>query len=338
MRDMQGFHEAFFSAVKSDEEFLWNALEDPVATEQAICRSYKRAVQWLPPDVLGALLRFFFVASGPAALWISGLPIDPEVPATPALPGDFRLPICEAWLLGIGRILGVPYGMLGFYTSNARGGLVRDLVPKPGLGGINNPGICLDFHRDLPAAVLRAESEPDGFLLLAARGDPGHQARTLVCSDRVVAGHLTLEERAALRRAPVRTECLRRGSGSVTPYGLPFYALEGSEEDPKVTMFYIPEHQDFMHRVVSEEPETQAAYHRAVAVAREHCDEVDLQAGDLLVINNARCNHARTAFTPQLDGSDRWLLKTFVSAGGWRRPSQLGGSQSPLVWPNTLLK
>merc|ERR1712107_364563 len=114
--------------------------------QKRLSASYKRAVSWLPQNALNALLRLFVDPKAPAALLISALPIDPEVPPTPKLPGDYRLPICESWLLGIGRILGVPYGMLGFYTSNARGGLIRDLAPKPGLGGITNPSILLDFH------------------------------------------------------------------------------------------------------------------------------------------------------------------------------------------------
>jgi len=336
----RGFHEDFCRSVagREEQEFLWNALEDPVQTEQVLCRCYKRAVKWLPDEVLGPLLRFFVNPLGPAALWISGVPIDPDVPPTPALPGDFRLPVCESWLLGIARILGVPYGMLGFYTSNARGGLVRDLVPKPGLGGINNPHIHLNFHRDVPASVTGTDTEPDGFLLLAARGDPLHRARTLICSNRVIAAHLTEEELAVLRQVPMRTECTRSSTGAVTDYGCPFYAVEGPEDDPKVTLFYIPEHREFSHRIVSDNPRAEAAYARAVDAASRACDAVDLQAGDLLVVNNARCNHARTAFEPQLNGSDRWLLKTFIHAAGWQRPSQLGGGAAPLMWPSTLLR
>jgi len=206
------------------------------------------------------------------------------------------------------------------------------------LGGINNPHIDLSFHRDVPAVVNKATSEPDGFLLLAARGDPNHRALTLVCSNREIAAGLSPQELLALRRHQVRTECVRSPSGAVSPYGFPFYAVEGPEDDPKITLFYIPDHREFSHRVVSDDPEAEAAYHRAVAVARERCDEVDLQAGDLLVLNNARCNHARTAFAPSLDGTDRWLLKTFVNATGWQRPSQLGGDVSELKWPSPLLK
>ncbi|CAE7453991.1 cs1 [Symbiodinium natans] len=150
--------------------------------------------------------------------------------------------------------------------------------------------------------------------------------------------------------------------GGVSPYGQAFYAVAGPEArgqrsqrvktvlavrqaDPEITFFYIPDHQafgssaspclhEFSYRIVSEDAETEAAYHRALAAAGEACDSIDLQAGDALLIDNTRCNHARTAFEAQQDGTDRWLLKTFVSRGGWRRSD----SSASLEWPSFLAK
>lgn len=326
-KELMGFKEDFFQVFKNEKDFLWNALKDPLSTEKAVARSFKLVVKWLPEEALSELLRFFVDARAAPAIWISGLPLDDEIPPTPALPGDFRLPVSEAWLLGLARSLGIPYGMLGFYSDNARGGLIRDLSPKPGLGGINQPHINLGLHRDVPACVSGG-TEPDGFILLAARGDPKHAALTRICSSQLLLKHLEPEQISALRRSPVRTQCVR--SSGISPYGKPFYAIEGDT----VTFFYIPDHQDFSYEIVSDDKETEAAYHEALNLATELSDGVDLQAGDALVINNSRCNHGRTAFEPTLDGSDRWLLKTFISAGGWQRP----GEAAPLVWPSLLLK
>eukprot|EP00434_Breviolum_minutum_P030490 symbB.v1.2.026962.t1/scaffold2733.1/size72009/5 len=327
-KDLVGFKEDFFELFRNEEDFLWNALKDPLGTEKAMERSFKLVVKWLPEEAFSELHRFFVDARAAPAIWISGLALDDEIPATPALPGDFRLPVSEAWLLGLARCLGLPYGMLGFYSENARGGLIRDLSPKPGLGGINQPHIDLGLHRDVPACVSGSNNEPDGFILLAARGDPEHGALTRICSSRHLAMHLEAKLIHALRRSPVRTECVR--TSGISPYGKPFYAITGPEDDPKITFFYIPDHQDFFYRIVSDDEETQAAYHEALKLATQLSDG----AGDALLINNSRCNHGRTAFNPQLDGSDRWLLKTFVSAGGWKRP----GQESQLVWPSLLLK
>eukprot|EP00435_Cladocopium_sp_Y103_P074244 s357_g47.t1 len=328
-KELIGFKEDFFQVFKHEEDFLWNALKDPLSTEKAVARSFKLVVKWLPEEALLELLRFFVDARAAPAIWISGLALDDDIPATPALPGDFRLPVSEAWLLGLARCLGIPYGMLGFYSDNARGGLIRDLSPKPGLGGINQPHINLGLHRDVPACVSGG-TEPDGFILLAARGDPQHAALTRICSSQLLLKHLNDKQITALRRSPVRTQCVR--TSGISPYGKPFYAIKG--EEPTVTFFYIPDHQDFSYEIVSDDKETEAAYHEALKLATELSDGVDLQAGDALVINNSRCNHGRTAFEPQLDGSDRWLLKTFISAGGWQRP----GQAAPLVWPSLLLK
>jgi len=39
---------------------------------------------------------------------------------------------------------------------------------------------------------------------------------------------------------------------------------------------------------------------------------VVLDDGDLLVIDNDRAVHGRTAFTPRYDGTDRWLRRALV--------------------------
>ena len=146
--ETMGFKKDFYE-VFEEKDFLWNAIKDPLLTEQAVSRSYKLVMKWLPEKVLFEVLHLFLDPKAAPAIWISGLAIDDEIPATPSLPGDFRLPLSEAWLLGLARSVGVPYGMLGFYSENARGGLIRDLAPKPGLGGINQPHIELGLHRDL---------------------------------------------------------------------------------------------------------------------------------------------------------------------------------------------
>ncbi|CAK9081860.1 L-lysine 3-hydroxylase (Alpha-ketoglutarate-dependent dioxygenase) (KDO1) (L-lysine hydroxylase), partial [Durusdinium trenchii] len=294
-----GFREDFFQ-VFEEKDFLWNALKDPLCTEKAVARSFKLVMKWLPEEALFQVLRLFVDARAAPAILISGLALDSDIPPTPALPGDFRLPVSEAWLLGLARCLGVPYGMLGFYSDNARGGLIRDLSPKPGLGGINQPHIDLGLHRDVPACVSGAANEPEGFILLALRGDPQHGALTRICSSQHLVACLEPWQVRALRRSPVQTQCVR--TDSLSPYGKPFYAIAGSEEDPRVTFFYIPDHQDFSYRIVSDDAETEAAYQHALNMATDLADKVDLQAGDALLINNARCNHGRTAFEPQLDG------------------------------------
>ena len=41
--------------------------------------------------------------------------------------------------------------------------------------------------------------------------------------------------------------------------------------------------------------------------------EVALDAGDLLVVDNYKAVHGRSAFTARFDGTDRWLKKAIVT-------------------------
>lgn len=47
--------------------------------------------------------------------------------------------------------------------------------------------------------------------------------------------------------------------------------------------------------------------------AIEQCDQyhIVLESGDLMMLKNKRVLHAREAYTPKFDGSDRWLLRVY---------------------------
>jgi alpha-ketoglutarate-dependent taurine dioxygenase len=52
---------------------------------------------------------------------------------------------------------------------------------------------------------------------------------------------------------------------------------------------------------------------RALGDATAACHtSVALEAGDLLIVDNAVAVHGRTPFTARFDGADRWLQRTFV--------------------------
>ncbi|CRM47444.1 iron hydroxylase [Pseudomonas sp. 2822-15] len=53
---------------------------------------------------------------------------------------------------------------------------------------------------------------------------------------------------------------------------------------------------------------------------------VHLNAGDLLIIDNRKTAHARSAFSARLDGNDRWIQRTFAVAGYRYYAQRLGKS------------
>jgi len=40
---------------------------------------------------------------------------------------------------------------------------------------------------------------------------------------------------------------------------------------------------------------------------------IKLEKGDLVIINNRRAIHGRSAFTPRYDGKDRWLQRVYIT-------------------------
>ena len=51
--------------------------------------------------------------------------------------------------------------------------------------------------------------------------------------------------------------------------------------------------------------------------------KIQLEPGDLLVFDNRRSAHARSAYTPRFDGSDRWLLRALVLESYWKARENL---------------
>jgi L-asparagine oxygenase len=52
-------------------------------------------------------------------------------------------------------------------------------------------------------------------------------------------------------------------------------------------------------------------------VAKSSHVSVNLTAGDLLLLDNRRVAHARTAYSPRFDGTDRWLTRALVRESMW---------------------
>ena len=112
-----------------------------------------------------------------------------------------------------------------------------------------------------------------------------------------------------------------RDDATVEKQGAAFYAIDGDE----VTLF-VPDAGAFGEgaygRVVSPTggAATEQAWRELMDTALRLADHIELQRGDALIINNVRACHGRTAFNPKLDGSDRWLVKTYLTSNLWSRP------------------
>ena len=84
-------------------------------------------------------------------------------------------------------------------------------------------------------------------------------------------------------------------------------------------------------------PATRSAQH-ALATLREHLEAravgVVLEPGDLLLVDNRRAVHARTAFSPRYDGTDRWIQRLLVLQG--QVPVRIADARDP--WDPYMLR
>lgn len=297
-----------------------NATDKESSTMAAIHEAFAFAVKWLPSELVGKLCAFPYDPHGPSALVIRGLPIDEVVPPTPvkdnfstqtasnATSNTVVVPVAETWLLGISRLLGIPHVSSFGNTANV---LVRDIIPisKDELDD-------LAMHRDHPRQALgKFVLEPEMLVLLAVRADPEGMTKTIVCDSAKLLEALDDKDIQLLQSNKVQVKI------NGTNFGDPFFAIEPTDDDNNmdcsVTLY------DFPGALVTS-PEggaaTIEAYHRMAKLSFEKGERIALEPGDMLIINNGRLVHGRTKYVPRMDGTDRWLVKSYVSNGIWGKP------------------
>ncbi|KAL7528052.1 hypothetical protein ACHAWF_002417 [Thalassiosira exigua] len=317
----------------------YHAKDDPERALEAVHDAYAFVARWLPPPALARLAAFPFRKSGPSALVMRGLPIDADVPPTPAKASVFDdsaaaadgrsalVPVAESWLLGVARVLGLP--VAAPYSNGDRGGLVRDITQNPGDVG------DLPMHRDYPAIARNPDAmadsgEPELLLLLGVRSDPGDGggkwARTVVMDSARLMEAISSEDEATLRTKKILVE-FRLPNGDFVPVSEPFYPILDDEDGvPVVTLHNLPRAR---HSSPDGGDAAVEAYGRVSQMAFDLGELVTLGPGDLLIIHNSRLVHGRTRFgsdETRSDGTGRWLVKSYVSNRLWRVPgSPFGG-------------
>ena len=73
---------------------------------------------------------------------------------------------------------------------------------------------------------------------------------------------------------------------------------------------------------------------RLQKIAFENGERISLGPGDMLIINNGRLVHGRTAFDPHLEvgGDSRWLIKSYVT-NSLLKPTGTDGSVGLVNYP-----
>jgi len=269
-------------------------VEDP-----RFLRAAAHGARLLSPALHDALCDFADEPPPAGAMLLRGLPVG-VLPATPTHPEapTTKDRTSELVLLTAARRLGQPVG----YAPEHSGGLIQNLVPTPesvARQTSTSSGVQLAFHTETSFHPYR----PRYLLLLCLRGDPA--GATLLCSIPHVL-HALPERVVEVLRSP-RFDCgVDESFGRTDRRTGPFPIITGDDAHPIVVF-----DEELSAGLDAEADDALECLRQAVTASYI---EVVLEAGDLLVVDNAIAVHGRSPFPARFDGTDRWLQRTFVVA------------------------
>lgn len=263
---------------------------DPLRESEAFLRQVARAGGRLPGPLRRKLDVFRRRGNRDGFLLLRGVPVVGRWGA-------------EACLALVGSRLGEMVG----YLQDKKGALFHDVRPEPSqeyeqsAAGSKAP-LALHtercFHPHLPSHLL----------LFCLRADPKGRARTEIASVRRMMPLLPARILPTLYQPVFRTG-IDYSFGNVATEkanGPVLSVLYGHSRDLGLRYDL-----DLMAGLTAKARTALASVKRA---ARRASVSIGLAAGDLLVIDNRRAVHGRTAFTPRYDGRDRWLKRAYLVA------------------------
>jgi L-asparagine oxygenase len=280
---------------------LTDMISADVATEpELFCTQAAHAAAALPADLRAALHHFSRWGSQTGTFLIEGL-VATDVPRTP---GDNTEHVGAGTpLVRVQAMIGETLGHLVAYEAEGGGRLFQDMVPARAAAERQtslSSRAELELHTEQAFSPLR----PDYLVLCCLRGDPG--ARTFTLTARQLAARLPADR----LRKPLWTttvdESFRFGD-HVFDHGDirgPLPILSGADDDP-----FLVFDQDLMEATTSAGRGVLSAI---TEIYREQRHAHVLRPGEILVIDNNRAVHGRSPFQPRFDGSDRFVVRSFV--------------------------
>ncbi len=273
-------------------------------------------ISGLPSDLTRSLLQFRADPAADSLLLIQGMPIDVDLPPTPTTSEQIHAKetfISEASLLMIALVLGEPVG----YADEKGGVLVQNVYPveaEKQSPSNESSDTDLGFHTELsfsqrvPERPLHVAS-PDFLLLLGLRAAPLADAVTTLADGRDICRRLSSHALAALRQPifQLRAPYSFTRADAVRPWSRNVPLFHGTDGETTLAFDLACG----VRGVTAEAQEALDELRQVVANAEVQC-EVRLAPGDLLVIHNRKCAHARSRFAARFDGTDRWLQRVYV--------------------------
>jgi L-asparagine oxygenase len=260
----------------------------------------------LPLTVRAALAAFARYGTAEGITVIRGLPIEETLPPTPS---DNSMHIGETTLTAKAQaVLNHGLGEMVAYEAEGAGRLFQDMVPSRAAIRTQtslSSGVELELHTEQAFSPLK----PRWVSLACLRG--AEDAETFVLSARRLLEAFGPLEREMLREPLWTTsvdESFRVGGDGFIAGALrgPFPIIEGDEADP-----FIRFDQDLDWGISRE---AEALRHKIIDLYPELRTSHILKEGELLMIDNLRAVHGRSPFRARFDGTDRFIIRSFVVA------------------------
>ena len=280
--------------------------EIPSIEPELYCKQAKGLSEYLPTHIKETLSYFSEFGSDTGFLLIKNISLDDtEIPENP---NENSFKIGEQTILSKIQAILISYiGEMIAYEAEGHGRLFQDIVPihsmatnQTSLGS----RIELENHTEQCFSNLR----PDVLCLACLRGD--ENAFTYIMPVKTVIKHLTDEEIKYLREpnwiTGVDLSFKMNGNefidGDVRG---PFPIISGSVEDPH---FLFDE--DLMNGI---DEKSQRMVGKIIEIYKANREIHNLKPGEIVLIDNRRAVHGRSAFLPKYNGTDRFLIRCFAT-------------------------
>lgn len=267
------------------------------------CEFYQQSILngGLSAEQIAQIITFRQFGNQQGFMHISGLNIG-EIPPTPTereniVKKDYH---SEMLLLQAAALLGDPIA----YLQESYGQIINNFFPIPKYAHAPTSD-SYDTELELHTENAFHPVHPDYMLLLCLRSDPAGDAITYISSIDNMLSHLTNEEQTYFRheRYNFLSDYAETTKGHRINLNNWLPVIYGEFYDPQLRLDI-----DFNE---ANNPEAQTALRKLNDIAWKVAKPVKLMAGDMLVINNRKTAHARSAFHAVHDGKDRWLQRTF---------------------------
>jgi L-asparagine oxygenase len=285
----------------------------------------EQAIASLGHDDIRSILSFKRNGCQGGRLLLRGAVPDPDLMPTTEIQSEIEQNkgtfYSEFYLIMLGKLLGEPFS----YTQEKNGALIHNVRPSK-LNETNiasdSSAIVLDLHNE----NIYHPVQPDYVILIGLRIDPSGLAKTLVLGVDEILPKLSSQDIETLSAFEFRTSVdynfgnatADRGNGPLVR------VLYGNSVSPMIA--YDDEY------VAGINSKAQGALDRLRKILHEGMSEVELQPGDILLMDNLKTVHGRTAFKARYDGTDRWLQRLLVTRDLRRAEMLLGQTNRTVSW------